>query len=139
MILRTLRMSFPKKRILLLVSYAMIILIYIPVMVLSSGSNNVTIQSRGTMVLRHEFPPSNFTYRIFQNSTFTYRISTLGYVDDHNEDPAVVINNALWDCSAAGGGSIYVVPDTYQTATPLGSTTIGKNWTTSIYAWEVEQ
>ena len=113
-------MSFPKKKILLLVSYAMIILIYIPVMVLSSGSNNVTIQSRGTIVLRYEFPPSNFTYRIFQNSTSTYRISSMGFVDDHYGDPAVVINNALWNCSAAGGGSVYVVPDTYLTGTPIG-------------------
>jgi len=125
-------MPFPKEKMLLLLSYTIVILLCIPVMVLSQGFGNLTIQSYGTLQ-PYEFPRSNYTYRIFQNLTFTYRINTLGYVDDHNNDPAVVINNALWNCSAAGGGSIYVYPDTYLTGIPIGGNPLYGTRFSNIY------
>lgn len=125
-------MPFPKEKMLLLVSYTIVILLCIPVMVLSSGSTNLIIENYGTLQ-HYEFPPSNYTYRVFQNATFTYRINAFGYVDDHNNDPAVVINNALWNCSVAGRGSIYVFPDTYQTNTPIGGNPLYSNSFSNVY------
>jgi hypothetical protein len=114
-------MPFPKEKTLLLVSYLVIILLCIPVIVLSEGSASFMIGNSG-MLRAYEFPPSDYTYRIFQNATFAYRINSLGYVDDHNTDPAVVINKAMSNCSTAGGGSVYVFKNTYTTPTVLGGT-----------------
>ncbi|MCJ7635544.1 hypothetical protein MUP77_24540 [Candidatus Bathyarchaeota archaeon] len=126
-------MLSPKEERLLLAA-GIIVLLCIPVSVLSLVSNSLTLSNYGKIgIPGREYPSSTFTYRIFQNSTSTYRINSTGFVDDHYGDPAVVINNALWNCSAAGGGSIYVYPGTYLTNTPIGSNALYDNWFSNVY------
>jgi len=126
-------MLFPKEKTLLLLSSAIIILLCISVSALSLDSGIASIRNTGTIKTLGEYPSSTFTYRIFRNSTSTYRINSAGVVDDHNSDPAVVINNALWDCSSVHGGSIYVVPNTYLTSTFIGGNPLYTNDFSNIY------
>jgi hypothetical protein len=113
-------MLFPKEERLLL-GAGIIILLCIPVGVLSLVSNSLTLLNYGQIrIPGREYSSSTFTYRIFQNSTSTYRINSTGFVDDHYGDPAVVINNAMLSCSSKGGGLVYVAPDTYNTTKPIG-------------------
>lgn len=113
-------MLFPKEKTLLLLSSALIILLCTSVSVLSVGSGILTIQNTGTITTHTEYPSSTFTYRIFQNSTSKYRINSMGSVDDDNANFAIMLNNALSNCSALGGGSIYVYPDNYVTDRSIG-------------------
>jgi hypothetical protein len=83
--------------------------------------------------MAYEYPYSTFTYRIFRNSTFTYRVTSAGIVDDKGSDPAVVINNAMQNCSAAGGGSVYVVPNTYITSTFIGGNPLYNHDFSNVY------
>jgi hypothetical protein len=126
-------MVFAEKERRLLFGAEMIILLCFPAIVLSFVSSSLTLPNYGQISIQgREYPTSSFTYRIFQNSTSTYRINSTGFVDDNYRDPGDVFNNALESCASAGGGSIYVLPDTYQTATPLGRNGIWSNWT-NIY------
>lgn len=125
-------MLFSKKKTLPLLGSAIVILLCISANALSVSSG-ILIQNTCTIKTGGEYPPSTFTYRIFKNSTSTYRINSLGFVDSSGSDPAVVINNAMDDCSAAGGGSIYVVPNTYLTGTPVGSSALYNKDYSNVY------
>jgi len=114
-------MLFPKEERLLLLGAGIIILLCIPVSVLSLISSSLTLSNYGQISIPgREYPSSNFTYRIFRNSTSTYRINSKGFVDDHYGDPAVVINNAMSNCSTLGGGSVFLYKDTYLTNGTIG-------------------
>ena len=127
-------MSSPKEEILILLGSVLIILLLVSGTILSLGSSQLNLSSFGTIDLRgREFPSSTFAYRIFKNLTSTYRINSTGFVDDHYSDPAVVINNAMRNCSAAGGGSVYVVPNTYIISTFIGGNPLYNHDFSNVY------
>lgn len=94
--------------------------------------DSIYIGIEGTGLTEGDEVASNWTYRISQNTTSCYLINSTGAIWDNNSDPAVMINNALWNCSNAGIGSIYVYPDTYLTDEFIGGNPLYNNWFSNI-------
>jgi hypothetical protein len=63
---------------------------------------------------------SDWTFRVSDNATAAYLIDSTGAILDSNSDPSVMINNGMKNCTALGGGGVYVYPDSYSTTSDLG-------------------